>query len=407
MDSIHCPDQALELRDYEVLDKINEGSMAVIYKARRRQGGGLFALKVPKPGVTDDKVLRERFRQEFRAGSSLNHPNIVRALEFIHEGDTVCLVMEYVDGQDLWDLIRQQGRLSEEEAVRVIVHAARGLHEAHRHGIIHRDVKPDNIMLTSDGQVKLGDLGLIKELEAQLNLTCAQKGLGTPNFIAPEQFTEARDADIRCDVYSLGATLYMAVTGEMPFHAKSVSDILRKKLNNQLRPPREIVPELSEQVDFTIRRAVQVDPNRRHASCLEFIQALTGGGNPEAPTAGGVGPRLQRTGSREDRRRAARYPCTLATICEIRTSIHSGEDAALDQWSGKVLNLSATGVGLLLDRRFESGTLLAALLESHDHSFQFQAKIQVIRSIRADDNKWYTGACFIPALGARSLRKLL
>src|SRR5205814_314025 len=146
-------------------------------------------------------------------------------------------------------------------------------------GIIHRDVKPENILLTLDGQAKLGDLGLIKELEGDLELTNPDQGLGTPNFMAPEQFTEARSAGVRCDVYSLGATLYMAVTGVLPFQAKSIAVTLRKKLNNELTPPRELVPTLSKTVDWTIRRAVQVDPQRRHASCLEFIQSLTGEGN--------------------------------------------------------------------------------------------------------------------------------
>src|SRR5207253_933582 len=108
--------------------------------------------------------------------------------------------------------------------------------------------KPDNILVTANGQAKLGDLGLIKELESELNLTCPQQGLGTPNFMSPEQFTEARAADVRCDIYSLGTTLYMAVTGVLPFEAKTLAATLRKTLNNELTPPREIVPTLSEAV---------------------------------------------------------------------------------------------------------------------------------------------------------------
>src|SRR5262249_60027622 len=127
---------------------------------------------------------------------------------------------------------------------------------------------------TATGQAKLADLGLIKELESEANLTRPQKGLGTPNFMSPEQFTEAKNADPRCDIYSLGTTLYMALTGRLPFEAKTLSATLRKKLNNELTPPRKIVPGLSETVDWSIRRAIQIDAQCRTADCLGFIYSL-------------------------------------------------------------------------------------------------------------------------------------
>ena len=398
------------LRDYELLAPLAEGSMAQVYKARRRNDGTVVAVKVPLPNVANNDVLRERFKNEFRVGKSLDHPNIVRALDFGQEGSIYYLVMEFVEGQDLWQRIEEVGRLPEKEAVELIVQAARGLHEAHKNGIIHRDVKPENIMLDGAGKAKIGDLGLIKDLEADYNLTCPHKGLGTPNFTAPEQFTEARHADVRCDIYSLGATLYMAVTGILPFQAKTLAGTLRKKLNNDLVPPREIVPTLSESVDWAIRRAVQVDPQRRQASCLEFIQALTSKADSPLQLVGrgaeGVSPSK---GSRpaKERRRAVRYPCTLASICEVATSIHGEETAGLDRWPAKVLNLSIAGIGLMLDRRFEPGTVVWTMLENSDRTFQFRADLQVIRSIRSGANQWFIAATFTKPLLKDDLRKLL
>jgi serine/threonine protein kinase len=392
------------LRDYEILEKIAEGSMASIWKARHRNAGTLAAVKIPHTHVMSNRVLRERFRKEFRAGNVLNHPNIVRMLDFGEEGDTFHLVMEYVDGSDLWERISREGRLPEGTAVDIIVQAAKGLHEAHQYGIIHRDVKPDNILLTRDGVAKLGDLGLIKELEAELELTSPDKGLGTPNFMAPEQFKEAHKADVRCDVYSLGATLYMAVTGQLPFAGENMSVMLRKKLNNDLPPPRSLVPTLSERLDWAVRRAVQVDPTLRHSSCLEFIEALTG------RKASGVHARrsgLRKKRLQKERRRSVRHDCTLSTVCELLTSIHSDTSIEMDRWTGKVVNLSAEGVGLLLSRRFEQGTLATVVLESPDRSFQIQRDIRVVRAAHSREREWYMGAVFVMHLETEELRKLL
>jgi serine/threonine protein kinase len=142
--------------------------------------------------------------------------------------------------------------------------------------MVHRDVKPYNILLTADGQAKLADLGLVKELETDLNLTRTGRGLGTPHFMAPEQFRNAKNADARCDIYSMAATLYMMVTGELPFKSCGPLDAWMKKIHNELTAARTLVPSLSERTDWAIRRAMSADPNQRPASCREFIEDLTG-----------------------------------------------------------------------------------------------------------------------------------
>ncbi len=140
--------------------------------------------------------------------------------------------------------------MSEKEAIKIVAQWSQGLHKAHSNSMVHRDVKPDNILITADGTAKLADLGLVKETETDLNLTRTGRGLGTPQFMAPEQFRNAKNADARCDIYSLAATLYMALTGELPFRSCSPLDAWMKKVQNDFPPPRELAPHLSERVDW-------------------------------------------------------------------------------------------------------------------------------------------------------------
>jgi eukaryotic-like serine/threonine-protein kinase len=262
--------------NYELLEKVAEGGMGAIYKGRHRVTGQIVALKIMPPGMATNKVLLKRFEQEFRAASRLDHPNIVRALDYGDTGMSPYLVMEFVDGESLGAKLDREGAMAEGDAIRLIVQVAQGLHRAHKQGLIHRDVKPDNILVTADGQAKLADLGLVKEVEADLNLTRTGRGLGTPHFMAPEQFRNAKNANIQCDIYSLGATLYMMVTNELPFRSNGPLDAWMKKIQNELTSPRQLVPALSERVDWAIRRAMSATPESRPKSCREFVEDLIG-----------------------------------------------------------------------------------------------------------------------------------
>ena len=253
--------------NYDLLEKIAEGGMGAIYKGRQRETGQIVAVKIMPAHTASNPVLLKRFEQEFRAASRLNHPNIVRALDYGDGGESPYLVMEFVDGESLGQKIERDGRMEEVEAIRIINQVAQGLHRAHKQNLVHRDVKPDNILVTVDGVAKLADLGLVKETETDLNLTKTGRGLGTPHFMAPEQFRNAKNADIRCDIYSLGATLYQMVTGELPFRSSGPLDAWMKKIQNDLTPPRKLVPTLSERLDWAILRAMSADPEQRPASC--------------------------------------------------------------------------------------------------------------------------------------------
>lgn len=262
--------------NYDLVEKIAEGGMGTVYRGRHRTTGEIVAVKIVAPHLISNPVVLKRFEQEYNVARLIDHPNIVKAIDFGREGDLRYLVMEYVEGESLGQRLERDGRMGEAEAIHIISQIAEGLHNAHRQGMIHRDVKPDNILITSEGIAKLTDLGLVKELETDLNLTRTGRGLGTPHFMSPEQFRNAKKADARCDIYSLGATLYMMVTGELPFQSNGPLDAWMKKINNEIDPPRKRVSDLSERIDWAIRRAISPDPQSRPENCREFIEDLTG-----------------------------------------------------------------------------------------------------------------------------------
>jgi serine/threonine protein kinase len=262
--------------NYDLLEKIAEGGMGTVYKGKNRATGEMVAIKVVPSHLLTNPVVVKRFEQEYNVARQIDHPNIVKALDFGAEGDTRYLVMEYVEGESLGQKIERDGCMQEQVAIGLIMQIAEALHTAHKQGLIHRDVKPDNILVTVAGIAKLTDLGLVKEVEADLNLTRTGRGLGTPHFMAPEQFRNAKKADARCDIYSLGATLYMMVTGELPFQSNGPLDAWMKKINNEIESPRKRAPNISERIDWAIRRAISPDPVHRPENCREFIEDLIG-----------------------------------------------------------------------------------------------------------------------------------
>lgn len=261
---------------YDLIYKIAEGGMGAVYKARNQTTGEIVAVKIIPSETAKNPILMKRFEQEFKAASLLDHPNIVKAIEYCSTGPNPFLVMEFVDGESLGQRVERDGAVEERLAIHYITQVCDGLHRAHKQGIIHRDVKPDNIIVTAEGVAKLTDMGLVKDVEGELNLTRTGRGLGTPHFMAPEQFRNAKNADVKCDVYSLGATLYMMVTGEVPFSKTSPLECWLKKTKNEYPAPRVVNPKLSERTAWAIQRAMSADPKERPASCREFVEDLTG-----------------------------------------------------------------------------------------------------------------------------------
>ncbi len=398
---------------YQIVSLLAEGGMSLVYKAHDPATGTAVAIKVGDAALANDAILLKRLQQEFQTASSLQHPNLVRALEFGWHESRPFIVMEYVDGVDMWTRIDRKGRLPESEAIDYITQVAQALHEAHKHGIIHRDIKPDNILLGKDGRARLTDLGLCKDLESESELTRPSRGIGTPNFIAPEQFGDAKHAGVRCDVYSLGATLFMALTGQMPFAAPTLSAVLKKKLACDFTPPRKLVPTLSEHVDWTIRRALMPDPERRHASCQEFVAALTAqaGVVTAKPTVKVPRPAHRKgksAGATErERRSAVRYDCSLPATCTINRSLHDDVNDQQSQWAAHVCDLSINGVGLLLTRRFEPGSVLTVDLKSGDGRVVRTRQVRVVRVARGEESEWFLAGKLVENLSKEELRLLL
>lgn len=283
--------QATDLPDrignYAILGRIADGGMGSVVKARNDTNGQVVAIKLMYREMTDNPVMIKRFEQEFRAASNIEHKNVVRALDYGEWEGIPYLVMEFVDGEPLSKLIDREAPLGEVEALKIIAQVAQGLHQAHKQNLIHRDIKPDNILITRDRVARITDLGLVKEQQGDLDLTRTGRGLGTPHFMAPEQFRNAKNANVRCDIYSMGATLYAMVTKVTPFKLASPLDAWMRKIHNEFTPPRELNPKITERVDWAIRRAMSADPMLRPASCREFIEDLTGRSTRKQTAAAG------------------------------------------------------------------------------------------------------------------------
>ena len=259
---------------YTLIAEVGRGGMGSVYKATAPDGSTV-AVKLLATHLHDNPVLLKRFQQEARLAKRIIHPNLVRAIELgEHDGEHF-FAMEFVEGESVGAKVKRDRRFSEKEAVRTCIAVGEALSAAHAQGLIHRDVKPDNIMLTASGEVKLADMGLAKDTVGEdLNLTKTGRGLGTPHFMAPEQFKEAKSADARCDVYSLGATLYMMVTGQLPFRANNPLDAFIKKSQNDYTPPEELAKDLSPKIVRTIKHAMEADPKKRPQTMREMVAEL-------------------------------------------------------------------------------------------------------------------------------------
>jgi serine/threonine protein kinase len=382
-------------------DPIGSGGAGSVYRAKDNVTGSPVAIKVLHTKATENATLHKRLATEFRAATELEHPNIVRALEIGSEGTTSYLVYELVEGENLGDRIERKGKLSEAEAVRIITQIAQALHYAHSRNVIHRDVKPDNILVLPDGRAKLTDFGLAKDYNNDQDLTRHAAGLGTPHFMAPEQFSQAKTVDARADIYSLGATLYNAVTGVLPFDARFPLAILTKKERGELTPIREIVPGISDRVEEAARRALAVKPAERPATCLEFFKLLTARRSAEIDPAAMV----KTPGS--EKRAFVRHPLGVGTFATVDTAVYGGTGETDELWPLVVRDVSAGGIGVLLARRFEMGTELTIELTTGNDSSPRMLAARVVRIEPEKNGHWVHGCAFRHPLSQEELDALV
>jgi len=276
-------------RRYRATEKIGSGGMADVYKAVDETLGRTVAIKVLHAHYATDPGFVARFRQEAQAAANLSHPNIVNIYDWGRDDDTYYIVMEYVRGTDLKALIGQNGPLDPFKAAEYCAQVCAALSVAHGYDIIHRDIKPHNIVLTPDGTIKVMDFGIARAG----NTTMTQTGsvLGTAHYVSPEQ-AQGRPLSATSDLYSLGVVLYELTTGELPFNGDSPVAVALKQVNEEPVPPRAIDPDLPPSLEAVILRAMQKNPQDRYASAEEMRRELTrvaSGRMVEAPIAMGGG----------------------------------------------------------------------------------------------------------------------
>jgi len=260
---------------YKIIRRLGAGAMATVFLGRQLSLDRLVAIKVlPKKFSADPKFI-ERFYKEGRAAAKLNDPNIVGAYDVGQAGEHHYFVMEYVDGDTVYDRIVASKRMPEAEAIRIIRQVASALKHAHEQGFVHRDIKPKNIMINSAGTVKLADLGLARAIsDKEAAEAESGRAFGTPFYISPEQIRGSIDIGPPADLYGLGATLYHMVTGQVPFTGKTPSDVMHRHLKAELVPPDHLNPQLSAGLSQVIEMMLAKSVRDRYRNAVDLMTDL-------------------------------------------------------------------------------------------------------------------------------------
>ncbi|MHC4607088.1 MAG: protein kinase domain-containing protein, partial [Planctomycetota bacterium] len=262
---------------------IGRGGMGEVYLGQHEGLNRSVAIKILPPYLARDSGFTERFLREARTAAQLEHPNVVQVHDVGQEGETYYLIMQLVEGQGLDRLLKERG-ISVRDSVAIVKRIAAALGAAHRLGIIHRDVKPSNILISNDGKVKVSDFGLAKELGAGQTISGTGEILGTPHYMSPEQ-AEGKPADARSDLYSLGATLYRMLTGHPPFGGETPVAIAVRHVREDPRKPSEINAEIPEELDAVVLKLMAKKPEERYATAEDLIRDLDAMKKPGEPTA--------------------------------------------------------------------------------------------------------------------------
>ena len=256
---------------YRIVRKLGAGGMADVYLAHDEVLGRRVAVKVLLSRFADDEQFVERFRREARAAAALNHPNIVSVYDRGTVDHTYYIVMEYLQGETLKDMIRRRGRLAPEEAIAFALQLLSAVQYAHEHGVIHRDIKSQNIMVDQDGRVRVTDFGIARAGDP--SMTEVGSVLGTAQYLAPEQ-AKGQPADERSDIYAVGIVLYEMLTGGVPFRGDSAVSVALKHVNELPAEPRALVPDLPPALNQVVLKALAKNPERRYASAQQFARDL-------------------------------------------------------------------------------------------------------------------------------------
>ncbi|NLF26133.1 MAG: serine/threonine protein kinase [Deltaproteobacteria bacterium] len=255
---------------YEVIKCLGAGNMGLVYACRHRElAGHMVAVKVLFPEVAQDKIAAQRFRNEIFAAYGVSHPNVVRAYEYLRDGDLVAYTMEYVGGGDLATRLESNQLMPINEAVNILCQICSGVQAIHDAGIVHRDLKPENILLTTEGMVKIGDFGIARVGHSS-KLTEHGGVVGTINYVAPEYMLNSQ-VDWRSDIYAIGILGYEMLTGKSPFRGDSVYATMTMRLKSDAAPPSTLRPEIPPGLDAVIKRALERDPLQRYQAAADMF----------------------------------------------------------------------------------------------------------------------------------------
>ena len=323
---------------YEILESIARGGMAEVFVAHDRSLNRRVALKALFPEYAREPSFVERFRREAQAAANLNHPNIVAIYDWGQEGGTYFIVMEYVQGRSLRDILYSNGPLSPDASLRVGADIAAALDGAHRKGVVHRDIKPGNVLVTAQGEVKVADFGIARAGTSDA-LTQAGSVMGTATYFSPEQ-AQGLDVDARTDLYALGVVLYEMLTGTVPFTAESPVSVAYKHVREEAMPVTERNPALSSDIEQVVTRAMAKEPNLRYQNAIELRDDLLRVRKGRSPVAAPITATIIA---------ATSDPATDRTVAQPRVERHpNAEFAPSDGTKGRAVAAIATVLVLAL-----------------------------------------------------------
>jgi serine/threonine-protein kinase len=258
---------------YELEEKIGSGGMAIVYKAKCHLLKRYVAVKVLRPELVEDEEFVSRFKRESQAAASLSHPNIVNIYDVGEENGIYYIVMEYIKGKTLKEYIREKGKLEWEEAVRIAIQICSALKHAHKNGIVHRDIKPQNILVSEDGTVKVADFGIARAVSSATVTVGGANVLGSVHYFSPEQ-ARGGHVDAKSDLYSLGIVLYEMVTGTVPFEGDTAICVALKHIQEKVKPPGELNPDIPKSLQHVIDKSIEKDQIMRYQTAGEMIKDL-------------------------------------------------------------------------------------------------------------------------------------